>query len=192
MRCVFLFVSILFAAYIARGQEIRKVEVIITPELRESGEVYYAAKRLSWEDFQGRPDYNCGFAAMTYSGIRIRYEYKTRRGVTSARVFLTPYMDQSKSWYKEGALDPNSTLTHEQGHFDITAMLTSELAAAIRKTRFSAEAFAHDIMQLHKTFMEELRRKQREYDAETNHGLSREDQNAWNRRLESALLGTEG
>ena len=166
----------------SQAQEIRNLEVVISPSLKEDGELPYSGTPLTWSNFKGTPDNSCDFIAMTYSGIKIKYEYRTRRGNTEARVLLCPYMDVNQSWYKpEGYNDP--TLAHEQRHFDIAAIVANEFAAELKKRKFRLETFREDMKALHKEYIQKLSDMQKQYDAETEHGIHRDSQAQWDKRL---------
>lgn len=92
---------------------------------------------------------------------------------------------KGKSWTKSNSLE---LLAHEQLHFDI-----SELAMRRMRQKFSK----HKIVtlegvnkMLHSTFQaasKERKRLNREYDEETNHGLNKENQLAWEKRIKKEL-----
>ena len=164
------------------GQEIEKVEVVITPSLRDKGEVPYTLTPITWNDFKGSPDGSSEYIAMTYSGIKIKYEYRTKKGVTEARIFLCPYMDINQSWYKpEGHNDP--TLAHEQRHFDITAIVANQFADELKKRKFTLQSFPAEMKLLHKHCIDKLAEMQKQYDEETEHGIKPDKQAMWDKRL---------
>ena len=168
------------------GQEIEKIEVMITSSLKEKGEMPYSPAPITWNEFKGSPDRNSEFIAMTYSGIKIKYEYRTRKGVTEARVHLCPYMDINQSWFKpEGHNDP--TLAHEQRHFDITAVVAMQFAEELKKRKFTVQSFPSEIKLLHKEYINKLAEMQQLYDEETEHGIKPDKQAMWDRRLAEEL-----
>lgn len=177
--------ALLFAVIVAMpsfGQEIEKVEVVITPSLKDKGEVPYTLTPITWNDFKGSPDQGSEYIAMTYSGIKIKYEYRTKKGVTEARVLLCPYMDINQSWYKpEGRNDP--TLAHEQRHFDITAIVASQFAEELKKRKFTLQSFPGEMKLLHKQYIDKLAEMQKQYDEETEHGIKPDKQAMWDMRL---------
>jgi hypothetical protein len=129
-------------------------------------------------------------AVLTHSGIRLRYEYQERPDTITATVMLYPYMDKEKSWYKPEEYN-DYTLAHEQRHFDITAIVTNELAREIRKTNFNLIDFPAAVIMLHGKYIKKLEQMQAKYDEETAHGDNYEAQQRWNDYLtkEVAFLG---
>jgi hypothetical protein len=171
-----------FATSVSYAQEIKNVEVLITPSLQTEGELPYTSTPLTWKNFKGSPDHSCDYIAMTFSGIKIKYEYKTRKGVAEARVLLCPYMDVNQSWYKaEGHNEP--TLAHEQRHFDITAIVAKEFAEEIKARKFILKTFPEEMKLLHKKYIDRLAEMQKQYDAETEHGIKHDQQALWDKRL---------
>lgn len=186
MRNTILVLLALFAAASAFGQKIEDVAVTISPSLQEQGEIAYSGKPLSWDRFKGKPDNSCGFVAMTYSGIKMRYTYATRNGVTTAQVQLCPYMEENLSWYKEQGHD-DYTLAHEQKHFDITALVTQEFAAELKKKSFNVSSFSSELKQMHEEYLHKLAQMQARYDEETEHGVNAEKQKKWSKQLGKEL-----
>jgi hypothetical protein len=183
--CYVLLLALVISIY-SNAQEIKNVEVVISSSLKEDGELPYSRTPLTWSSFKGSPDNSCDFIAMTYSGIKIRYEYRTKRGNTEARVLLCPYMDVNQSWYKpEGYNEP--TLAHEQRHFDIAAIVANEFAGELRRRKFRLETFRKEMKGLHKEYIQKLAEMQKQYDAETEHGIHQEKQAIWDKRLAEEL-----
>jgi hypothetical protein len=174
--CLLLVAALISTASLA--QKISDVDVVITPSLAEEGELAYSESPLTWDEFKGNPDNSCQYIAMTYSGIKMKYEYKTRNGLATARVLVCPYMDIKQSWYKaEGHNNP--TLAHEQRHFDITALVANEFAQEVKNMSFNVSSFAADI--------DRLTEMQKKYDQETEHGIRHEEQALWDKQLKREI-----
>jgi hypothetical protein len=186
MRNIILLLLALFATTNAFAQKIEDVAVTISPSLQEQGEIAYSGKPLTWDRFKGKPDNSCGYVAMTYSGIKIRYTYATRNGVTTAQVQLCPYMEENLSWYKAEGHD-DYTLAHEQKHFDITALVTQEFATELKKQSFTVSNFSAALKQMHQEYLHKLAQMQAQYDEETEHGVNAERQKKWSKQLSEEL-----
>ena len=186
-----MLVAIMLTLGNAQAQPIHKVEIEMNPSLQEHGERAYSQAPLTWEDFQGRPDHGSPFIAMTYSGIKLRYSYATRRGETTARIEICPYMDLRQSWYKKHDCN-DTTLVHEQRHFDITALVTREFVDEIRNRQFELSTFSSEIKKLHRHYLQKLARMQEEYDGDTVHGTIPEKQAVWVQRIAEAVRTFSG
>jgi len=168
--------------FVSFSQEIKELEVVLNPSLIDNGEMPYSDKPITWNEFRGAPDNSCGYIAMTYSGIKIKYSYKTRRGVASARVEFCPYMDLSRSWFKKAHCG-DSTLEHEQRHFDITAIVTRQFTDALKKHNFVLATFPEELKKLHQEYLQKLALMQQQYDGETSHGTISEKQASWDKKI---------
>jgi len=176
----------LFNTVNAFAQKIEDMTITISPSLQEQGEVAYSEKPLTWDRFKGKPDNSCSYIAMTYSGIKMRYTYATRNGVTKAEIQLCPYMEEGLSWYKAEGHD-DYTFAHEQKHFDITALVTQEFAAELKKKSFNVSNFSSELKQMHQEYLHRLAQRQAKYDEETEHGVNAERQRKWSKELSEEL-----
>lgn len=195
MRKTCLLVIIVFITSVsfsntAKKTGVKAVTVTLTSSLEKDEEVFYSLTPLLWEDFTGLPDSTSQWAAMTHSGIRLKYEFLEKGDTVIANVMLYPYMAKEKSWYKPEGRNPY-TLAHEQRHFDITAMVTNELAREIKLAKFDLVDFPTAIISMHGKYIKKLEEMQAQYDEETAHGDNYAAQQEWNARLseEVASLG---
>lgn len=180
----------IFSVSYAFGQTNVTADVIITDALQERNEVSFSNPALTWDDFKGKPDKHSEWTAMTYSGIKLRYEYKHHKDNYTVKILLYPYMDKTRSWYTDAGHN-NYTLAHEQRHFDITILITKQLAEKMRSMEYSPHNFAKQINNVHDEYLEKLRQMQDDYDEETRHGINKYKQRIWDRRIESELRKLE-
>jgi len=183
LSLLILAITITVASY---SQEIKTLEVIMNPELISDGEIAYSDAPINWLHFEGKPDKNSKYIAMTHSGVKISLQRKVENGIASAKVELFPFMDPRKSWYKKDRCNDN-TLAHEQRHFDITALFARMLAAEIKKGSFTIANFSGEINKVYTRQMQKLKAMQLVYDEETNHGTLPEQQAAWDKRIAEEL-----
>lgn len=186
--CLWLFSLCFGSVFSLTGQVISKTEVVLSDELRDvKEEIYYPARKLRWEDFRGRPEANSEWIAMTYSGIKLKYAYSGSLGKYKVRVVIYPYMDPWKSWHLPQALN-DSVLSHEQRHFDITAIVACRLADTIRKiTPGGLQDFVDAIQSLQQKAMLDTDSIQQQYDRETAHGTLPAEQRRWEQKIDSLL-----
>jgi hypothetical protein len=139
-----------------------------------------AARRLTWDDFQGTPPTEGREGAKTsytlYTVWRCRgtaFEFRVMAGFRPRQ-----------SWVKRAVLDDaeqrQTVLAHEQTHFDIGELHArnmrqafAHLARPCRKTNAELGALVDRLAQAEKA-------EQRRYDAETEHGLLAAPQAEWN------------
>lgn len=143
---------------------------------------------LTWTDFQGLPDEQSEYKALTYTKIKSEPKNYTPDQIEYS---ITNFFNKNESWSK----DKKSTdlLKHEKLHFDI-----SELAA--RKTRYNYSI--QDIAELEPSY-EKLSKLFKEYaiefkdslnsayDEETNHGINGAKQKEWEKKIALELKKME-
>jgi hypothetical protein len=186
MKKIGLAVAFVFHIQIVLAQKNVVVDVLLTETLQQRNEVSYAAPLLSWDDFKGRPDESTLWTAVTYSGIKLRCESKLNGGTFHLQIKLFPYMDRSRSWYKESGHN-NYTLSHEQRHFDITILVTRQLAEALQQATYSYKTYARQVDAIHDDYLRKLNEMQDQYDKETDHGMKRTAQRMWDRNIAQKL-----
>lgn len=149
----------------------------------------YSAGPLTQKDYQAEPPENRRTsAAWTTTDLRFdfRYEYKTRGAryyLKLKAITIEATVDPNRSWNTR----PNDVrlMDHEQGHFDLTyiASLKAQVLFAEQMSKGSGiRAEAASEREASKLLRKEVQRqlgkiftqlydKQKEYDAETKHGI---------------------
>lgn len=121
------------------------------------------------------------FPSFSYEG---RTEVK--QGVLHLYLDMKVYMLQSSSWVKPGNKDAYC-LNHEQKHFDIAKLVAERFKQKITPAILSVADY-NSIIQYH--FIEsfrEMNQLQEQYDTETQHGLNKQAQEQWNKRIAEEL-----
>ncbi len=137
--------------------------------------LYWSSKHpLTWEDFQGIPQYQYeDISAITSSGI---VHYKgCKDGLINYKV--RAYFEKQHSWVKEEALTDHH-LEHEQIHFDITELYARKLRKALSERAFACgeeEAFEIYVS----AYLDNWETEQRAYDIFTHHSIERGRQKEW-------------
>lgn len=142
-----------------------------------------STRKLTWNDFKGKPDNKSEYKAMTFSKVEIKHKsFDNHFVIDITSVFSCPL-----SWSKN--TESSRLLKHEQLHFDIT-----EIAARyIRK-----EFIQHDItdMSLLSNSLQDIYRKYNRifrdsinlmYDEETEHGTIADKQKEWEMKIAKEL-----
>jgi hypothetical protein len=138
------------------------------------------SRKLTWNDFQATPDKNTTNAALTSSGIYMKFSSDG----TSLQYEITCSFDKKKSW---GRVKNDHILAHEQGHFDITEIHARRLSKALAAYRVNARTLNKDINDIYKAEMENLQRMQSQYDSETSHSRKFKEQEEWEKKIENGL-----
>lgn len=150
--------------------------------------IWKGDRLLKWSDFKKRTGPEELYKAFTYSGIQ--FEVKGQGELVSIRV--TPYFDPQKSWVHTAHLD-SSLLTHEQGHFDLTALTAAQMNTELQPYRSTQSEFVKNnymdtVQLLYDRLFDELDKRQQLYDRETVHGTSKGEQLRWNAWIENEMI----
>ncbi len=162
--------------------------VTIAPSNEDKDKIVYSTTTpLKIADFKGDTSQSKGDEmAMTNSGFSMEFNSEVKNGTIYVHVTLCPYFSISKSWFKH-AEQPDYLLAHEQGHFDITALKTCEMAETIRKTHFTKENYADLLKDFQTKFGNEAVAEEDKYDGETNHSIVVEKQLEWTKLLREQI-----
>lgn len=150
-------------------------------------------RQLTEEDFQGAPDINDPY--LSHTKLRIGYRSSTFQKGNVFQIKFEVYLDinQKESWMKFDKIKNQRTLTallnHEQGHFKIGALMQQELIQKLNNKKYSKH-----YKQEAATIFDRIARKyellQHQYDQETKHMMDRDQQQLWDKKLDSLLFKT--
>ncbi|MEM7103055.1 MAG: hypothetical protein AAF502_08005 [Bacteroidota bacterium] len=137
--------------------------------------IYWSEDRkLTWEDFQGVPDYKYeDIGALTYSGIV--HSKTCSDGIIDFEV--RAYFEKHNSWVKEIARTDHH-LKHEQIHFDITELYARMLNAELKERQFACDQDA-EFESFIASFLHHWESKQINYDLYTQYSMRRDKQKEW-------------
>ncbi|WP_281540763.1 DUF922 domain-containing protein [Maribacter aestuarii] len=144
-----------------------------------------AGKRLSWKDFKGEVPIGVGAAATTASGIS--YNFSTYYEGTKMMVDyeVNAFFYPEKSWYRPKICN-DTTLIHEQLHFDISELFARKMSLEMAKTSFTKNVKA-EVRAIYKKTLRELNDFQNRYDDETDYSRNVPQQVAWTKKIVKAL-----
>lgn len=161
---------------------------IATSTEKENFIVYNSNKPLQVADFKGEYTDNHGpEMAMTNSGMGMDIKSEVSEGHTIVNVVLIPYFSTTGSWFKPEGRTSERLPAHEQTHFDITAIKTCELAAAIRAASFTKNNFSELLQKMQLQNSEDAKKEEDTYDNETNHGLILDKQLEWEQKVKEKI-----
>lgn len=139
-----------------------------------------AERKLTWDDFKGKPTKTNPAAALTFTDIHISASYTNGK----INVEVKNFFDKKLSWTKNKT--SASLLKHEQVHFDITEVHTriirKKLSAIASEKSLQNGSFNKESSKL----LKEWHEFQEKYDKETDHGLIAVKQKEWEDKV--ALL----
>jgi hypothetical protein len=164
-----------------------KVDAEIKDDAGDTDRIAYSGSRpLQLDDFIGKPDDLSRAAAITYSGLDVKYKTESQYGQTKILVSITPFFDKTRSWCRPVSRN-KKTLLHEQQHFNITAIKACELALAIKNYSFTLTGYMKELEQLYRQKEKEITQWQEQYDQETHHGLVAAAQDQWVTHIQDSV-----
>lgn len=142
-------------------------------------------RRLSWDDFRGRPDRSNPMDALTESGISFSWTCDW----SGFDVEIYALFDPGKSWIK--GKPTRSLLAHEQGHFDITEIHARLMRKAFAETRNPCSLGRNGIDRIAQKYFKLSHQVQNQYDRETDHSEDSYAQARWEKRIKAQLEDLE-
>lgn len=165
MRLITLFLFLFFASHSICAQDT----------------IYWSVKRkLTWNDFKGKPDSLSGFKAMTLAGMG----YGIRFGEKSFSYKIDCYFLCHKSWT---LADSASLLIHEQGHFDIAELFARKMRKAFSDYKYNYESVSEDLKKIQAEILQARAEMNNLYDRETDYSKDKKQQQAWNLKIKTEL-----
>lgn len=137
-------------------------------------------RKLTWNDFKGKPDAASPFKAKTESSLDIQISTK---GEVATITMVTSF-DMSKSWVKDKR---DVLLQHEQTHFDIAELWSRKFKQRLQGRTFPLKSFQSTLSRMHGEIQKEGRAMQAQYDKETEHSINEEAQEKWTKKIDADL-----
>ena len=137
-------------------------------------------RKLTWNDFKGKPDEASPFKAKTESSLDIQISTKGE----DATITMVTSFDMSKSWVKNKR---DVLLQHEQTHFDIAELWSRKFKQRLWKKTFPYKNFQSILSRMHREIQQESRAMQAQYDKETGHSVNEKAQEKWTKKITADL-----
>src|SRR5574338_86889 len=99
---------------------------------------WQAGRKLSWNDYYGKPDPASDAAASTATYLGIEYSFSNNN--FSYKISCS--FSKEKSWVR---FKNDLVLSHEQGHFDITELFARKLNKVMSEYRFNKSTYRKDL-----------------------------------------------
>ena len=156
--------------------------LLISPHIYSQDSIFWSPNyKLSWEDFQRKPDLSSKDDAVSSPGIK--YHLSASEDSFSVRVFC--FFIRSKSWSK--IKSSKNLLMHEQGHFDIAELFARKLRKMFSEYKFKAITVGKDIDYLFIMNKQGRNQFDLDYDKKTNHSQNTNQQILWNKKIRVEL-----
>ena len=135
-------------------------------------------RKLTWDDFQGKPEEKTIFGARTYTDIK----YKLYDSGTGCRIVVRCLFLKKISWKADQNITPYS-LQHEQLHFDLSELYARKLRKAFKEYKYSKDSVSYNVAAIYKKICAEKTEFNNQYDKETFHQVDRTRQLIWNNKI---------
>ena len=170
-KCFFLFSILLLSFFQLQAQQ--KLE--------------WKSEKLTWNNFEAKPDRKSQFLANTNSGFSYTWGFGLQEGKPNFTYEVHAYFYPEQSWVKKGK-ETLSLLAHEQLHFDISELYARKMRKWL--SEFNPKSLKEAKLQLkniHTQIEKERIQMQNAYDKETNHGMLLEEQERWQKNVNEHL-----
>lgn len=148
--------------------------------------VTWTPKKLTWDDFQAKPDSQSGYTAVSSTWI----EFTSKTFKDSIVLMVPCFFRKAKSWTKN--TENLNLLKHEQLHFDIAELIVrkirKESSSHISKSIAESSAFFNAIYRKYYKMWGSLGKS---YDEETNHSINETKQREWDSKIARELSALE-
>jgi hypothetical protein len=166
----------------------RAVRVTFSDYLRndKADTVFYTPGRpLVWDDFRDTPRPG-PYAASVFPSFAQEGRTTVENGTIHLDLLLKVYVLKNASWVRPSSRE-DYALNHEQRHFDLVKLVAERFKKKVLADTLTAEDYDGQIGYEYLESYREMNRLQEQYDGETRHGLDREAQERWNRRIDEEL-----
>ena len=126
------------------------------------------------------------FEAEIFAGIGYAEQAEVAKGIINLNIALKVYAPKSDCLVKAGVRD-KYTLNHEQRHFDIEKLVGEHFKHKISAMHLPVDNFDGPINVEYLETLREATRLQKQYDAETQHGVDQQAQALWNEKIDKEL-----
>ncbi|CAG4997724.1 hypothetical protein DYBT9275_01838 [Dyadobacter sp. CECT 9275] len=148
---------------------------------------YHPARPLVWDDFRAK-NFRPGsrYAAAVFSSFAYEGYSYTKGEDMILEIGLKVFMVKDNSWARPESRD-DSTLRHEQLHFDLTRIVAERFKDRLRKADLTIEDHDSEIQYQFLETFREINEEQQKYDIGTGHGLQAGAQADWDRKISAQI-----
>ena len=145
--------------------------------------ILWGEREITWDDFNGRPDYTVQYAAIT-STMTVLRNIKSYRD--SVEVAVETFFLKEKSWIKQEMLS-EQLLRHERTHFNIGELYSRKVRKLYSSSIYPLSKFQNTIIEQKSKLNAEKKKLNEQYDSETNYSKNDSVQKIWDKRIKHEL-----
>ena len=146
------------------------------------GMVWQKNRRLTWADYQGKPQHRFAAASTVYSMYRHISKDASGNIYASIKAIFYPKDSWKSNWIDD------ALLAHEQRHFDIVELYARKLRKQLSLIQVHGKDDAQQKLDsLHSLIDAEMDAYQDTYDEETNYSMAHDEQASWIIKIDKAI-----
>lgn len=143
-------------------------------------------RKLTWDDFKGKPDTENFPNALAVTNSAIGFESGSFSPFKDGKLFVRNMFNNYGSWVlPKGKTD--NVLRHEQVHFDITEIYTRKLRKLLIDANVTTKSSSRAYV-IFDSIKREWQDRQDDYDHETKKGFNKETQEEWEAYVKLELI----
>jgi hypothetical protein len=140
--------------------------------------------KLTWVDFQCKPDSLSEFGAVTYAGVRYSSSFSDK--FLTFKVYC--YFNKKISWVR---VKSDYGLIHEQGHFNIAELFARKLRKGFKDYKFNLATVDKDLKTIFEQMKNERKKMDSLFDLGTDFSRNNMGQKHWNLKITYELQKLE-
>ncbi|HLK27349.1 MAG TPA: hypothetical protein VKT28_02125, partial [Puia sp.] len=129
-------------------------------------------------------------AIESYIGLLMQPDFNYKNGILEISVNVGTYFSKGFSWVKGNAQQPK-VLLHEQYRMRLAHYYTLQLKKKLEKASLTYENYAKNIQQIYHDINDAANVEMRQYDSETKFGITKKEQEKWQKKIEDELSSAE-
>lgn len=179
---------ILFFSLAATAQKLLvDVHYVTTDPSADKPVIFYTPNRkLSWDDFKGKPVAASEAAAITNAGFGFKMMFKSENNVATLHLTVDCSFSVSDSWVKHNRKTPY-ILNHEQHHFDLAYLYAMQFVHNLRAAKYTMNDYTKVLDKIYNQCQADLTAAQNAYDAETNNSQLADQQELWDKKIDARM-----
>jgi hypothetical protein len=179
---------ILFFSLAATAQKLQvDVQYVTTDASADKPVIFYTPNRkLSWDDFKGKPVAASEAAAITNAGFGFKMMFKSENNVATLHLTVDCTFAIADSWVKHNRKTPY-ILNHEQHHFDLAYLYAMQFVHNLRAAKYTMNDYTKVLDKIYNQCQADLTAAQNAYDAETKNSQLADQQELWDKKIDARM-----
>lgn len=178
----------LFFTFATHAQKLQvEVEYVTNDPSAGKQLIFYTPDRkLSWDDFKGKPVSASEAAAITNAGFGFKMMFKSENNVATLHLTVDCTFAVEDSWVKRNRKTPY-ILNHEQHHFDLAYLYAMQFVHDLRAAKYTMKDYSKVLEDIYTRSHTALLAAQTAYDTETKNSQLADQQAIWDKKIDARM-----